>query len=222
VAWLVETHLVFSRTAQKEDISDPAVIAAFAARMGSVRRLTALYLLTVADIRGTSPKVWNAWKGKLLEDLYHAALAQLSHAETDLGNTAQKQAEARANLALYGLPEEAANAVWKHLDSRYFQRFEVSDIAWQARKLWRKMDAAEAVVRARLSPAGEGIQVLVYAADRPRSVRPHLRLLRPHPVHHPRGEDTHHPPRLCARQLPGDGPGEPGDSLPGFSELCGT
>jgi len=167
VAWLVETHLVFSRTAQKEDISDPAVIAAFAARMGSLRRLSALYLLTVADIRGTSPKVWNAWKGKLLEDLYHAALAQLSHAETDLGNTAQKQAEARANLALYGLPDEAANAVWKHLDSRYFQRFEVSDIAWQARKLWRKMDAAEAVVRARLSPAGEGIQVLVYAADRP-------------------------------------------------------
>jgi [protein-PII] uridylyltransferase len=167
VAWLVETHLVFSRTAQKEDISDPAVVAAFSARMGSVRRLTALYLLTVADIRGTSPKVWNAWKGKLLEDLYHAALAQLSHAETDLGNTAQKQAEARANLALYGLPDEAANAVWKHLDNRYFQRFEVSDIAWQARKLWRKMDSAEAVVRARLSPAGEGIQVLVYATDRP-------------------------------------------------------
>ena len=38
------------------------------------RRLTALYLLTVADIRGTSPKVWNAWKGKLLEDLYRATL----------------------------------------------------------------------------------------------------------------------------------------------------
>ena len=167
VAWLVEVHLVFSRTAQKEDISDPAVIAAFAARMGSVRRLTALYLLTVADIRGTSPKVWNAWKGKLLEDLYHAALAQLSHAEIDIGTTAQKQAEARANLALYGLPDEAANAVWKHLDDRYFQRFEASDIAWQARKLWRRMDAAEALVRARLSPAGEGIQVLVYAADRP-------------------------------------------------------
>ena len=43
------------------------VIAAFAALVGSERRLTALYLLTVADIRGTSPKVWNAWKGKLLE-----------------------------------------------------------------------------------------------------------------------------------------------------------
>jgi [protein-PII] uridylyltransferase len=45
---------------------------AFAKRVGSERNLTALYLLTVADLRGTSPKVWNAWKGKLLEDLYRS------------------------------------------------------------------------------------------------------------------------------------------------------
>ena len=167
VAWLVEMHLVLSRTAQKEDISDPAVVAAFAARMGSAHRLTALYILTVADIRGTSPNVWNAWKGKLLEDLYRATMVQLSDTEADLGDSALKQAEARANLALYGLPDGAADAVWKHLDPRYFQRFEARDIAWQARKLWRKMDRQEAVVCARLSPAGEGIQVLVYAPDRP-------------------------------------------------------
>jgi [protein-PII] uridylyltransferase len=61
VAWLVDMHLVMSRTSQKEDINDPEVIAAFAARVGDTRRLAALYLLTVADIRGTSPKVWNAW-----------------------------------------------------------------------------------------------------------------------------------------------------------------
>ncbi|MFX7853967.1 hypothetical protein ABTK08_20665, partial [Acinetobacter baumannii] len=68
--FLVEHNLTMSRVAQKEDLADPEVIAAFAAKVGDARRLTALYLLTVADIRGTSPKVWNAWKGKLLEDLY--------------------------------------------------------------------------------------------------------------------------------------------------------
>jgi len=57
-------------TAQKQDLSDPDVIGAFAAKVGDDRHLVALYLLTVADIRGTSPKVWNAWKGKLLEDLF--------------------------------------------------------------------------------------------------------------------------------------------------------
>ncbi|MDO8596813.1 MAG: [protein-PII] uridylyltransferase, partial [Sulfuricaulis sp.] len=57
VAWLVENHLTMSLTAQKRDLSDPEVINAFAAKAGTDRRLVALYLLTVADIRGTSPKV---------------------------------------------------------------------------------------------------------------------------------------------------------------------
>jgi [protein-PII] uridylyltransferase len=63
--------------AQKEDLSGPRRVTAFAQRVGNERYLTALYLLTVADIRGTSPKVWNAWKGKLLEDLYRATLRVL-------------------------------------------------------------------------------------------------------------------------------------------------
>lgn len=70
IEFLVGEHLTMSRIAQKSDLSDPDVIQAFAQRVGNERYLTALYLLTVADIRGTSPKVWNAWKGKLLEDLY--------------------------------------------------------------------------------------------------------------------------------------------------------
>ena len=167
VAWMVGMHLVMSRTSQKEDTSDPEVIAAFAARVGDSRRLTALYLLTVADIRGTSPKVWNAWKGKLLEDLYHATLASLSGGTQAMAGIAAKQAEARIRLALYGLPNSAADALWQHLDERYFVRYEVRDIAWQARMLWRRINTPDAVVQARLSPVGEGIQVLVYTPDRP-------------------------------------------------------
>jgi [protein-PII] uridylyltransferase len=167
VAWLVSMHLAMSRTAQKEDISDPGVITAFAEKVGTLRHLTALYLLTVADIRGTSPKVWNAWKGKLLEDLYHAARVQLAGDELAPPDIAVKQSEARVNLALYGLPADAADALWRHLDERYFVRFDARDMAWQARMLWRRTDSPDAVVRARLSPAGEGIQVLVYAPDRP-------------------------------------------------------
>jgi [protein-PII] uridylyltransferase len=167
VAWLVRMHLAMSRTSQKEDISDPDVIAAFAARMGDERRLAALYLLTVADIRGTSPKVWNAWKGKLLEDLFHAALARLRGDIAPLADVAAKQGDVRVNLALYGLPADAADALWKHLDDRYFVRFDTREMAWQARALWRRTETPDAIVRARLSPAGEGIQVMVYAPDRP-------------------------------------------------------
>lgn len=167
VAWLVANHLLMSRTAQKEDVNDPEVIAAFARKMGDTLHLDALYLLTVADIRGTSPKVWNAWKAKLLEDLYHAAQAWLTGTQDALRDVERKKADARTQLALYGLAANAADALWAHLDTRYFQRFETRDLAWQARMLWRHAQTRDAIVRARLSPAGEGIQVLVYAPDRP-------------------------------------------------------
>ena len=78
VAWLVEQHLVMSATAQKQDLSDPEVLRSFVQRVDDERHLVALYLLTVADIRGTSPKVWNAWKAKLLEDLFHATRRMLT------------------------------------------------------------------------------------------------------------------------------------------------
>jgi [protein-PII] uridylyltransferase len=84
IEFLVRSHLTMSRIAQKEDLSDPEVIEEFARLVGTERRLTALYLLTVADIRGTSPKVWNAWKGKLLEDLYRLALRALGGARPNV------------------------------------------------------------------------------------------------------------------------------------------
>jgi [protein-PII] uridylyltransferase len=97
VAFLVRGHLLLSHTAQKEDLSDPDVVAAFAAKVGDARRLTALYLLTVADIRGTSPKVWNAWKGKLLEDLYRLTLRHLGGATVSLDAVIERARPRRAS-----------------------------------------------------------------------------------------------------------------------------
>src|SRR3546814_13937908 len=62
VVWLVRKHLLMSITAQKQDISDPHVIHRFATQVADRERLDYLYLLTCADIAGTSPKLWNAWK----------------------------------------------------------------------------------------------------------------------------------------------------------------
>ncbi len=168
VEFLVQRHLTMSRVAQKEDLSDPEVIDAFARLVGDERRLTALYLLTVADIRGTSPKVWNAWKGKLLEDLYRLALRALGGAQLNLDAEieARKQ-DARHALNLYSLLPGSEAPLWKTLEVSYFARHEAADIAWHARSLYRHVDTAVPVVRARLSSVGEGLQVLVYAPDRP-------------------------------------------------------
>jgi len=168
VEFLVREHLAMSQVAQKQDLSDPDVIGAFARRVGSERHLTALYLLTVADIRGTSPKVWNAWKGKLLEDLYRATLRALGgHAPNAAAEIEARKREALVMLALQAQPFEAHKKLWDTLDVGYFMRHEAADIAWHARHLSRHVGTGRTVVRARQSLAGEGLQVTVYATDQP-------------------------------------------------------
>ena len=166
IEFLVREHLTMSRVAQKEDLSDPDVIGAFAQRVGNERYLTALYLLTVADIRGTSPKVWNAWKGKLLEDLYRLALRVLGGRAPDAAAEVEaRKRDALVLLALSPLPFEAHKALWATLDLGYFMRHEAADIAWHTRHLSRHVGASRPVVSARQSPVGEGLQVMVYTAD---------------------------------------------------------
>ncbi len=166
IEFLVHAHLTMSRIAQKEDLSNPEVIEAFAKLVGSERRLTGLYLLTVADIRGTSPKVWNAWKGKLLEDLYRATLRALGGARPNLDAEVEaRKQEARHTLNLFSLPEGVEAGLWKTLSVSYFARHDAGDIAWHARALHEHVNSREPIVRARLSSLGEGLQVLVYAPD---------------------------------------------------------
>ena len=178
-----------SRIAQKEDLSDPEVIEAFARQVGNERQLTALYLLTVADVRGTSPKVWNAWKGKLLEDLYKLTVRTLGGRAPDPGAVIEsRKRQALIQLALASEPQDSHKRLWDTLEVSYFMRHDAGEIAWHTRQLARhavrpvatKTEAVgaggesagtvktfETIVRARLSPVGEGLQVLVYAADQP-------------------------------------------------------
>jgi [protein-PII] uridylyltransferase len=168
IVFLVEAHLTMSRIAQKEDLSDPDVIEAFAKLVGTERRLTALYLLTVADIRGTSPKVWNAWKGKLLEDLYRLTLRALGGARPNMDAEVEaRKLEARQMLNLGSLPPHIEKPLWATLELSYFARHDAGDIAWHTRSLHMHVDTTKAIVRARVSPLGEGLQVLVYAPDQP-------------------------------------------------------
>ena len=170
VVWLVEHHLTMSAVAQKQDLSDPDTIVRFAAIVKTERHLIALYILTVADIRGTSPKVWNAWKGKLLEDLFRATRRLLvgSGAAFSLdADLQEKQAEALHTLKLYGFSDTAHQALWNQLDVAYFMRHDAKEIAWQSRILVNRLDASDPVVKARFSPFGEGLQVMVYTRDQP-------------------------------------------------------
>lgn len=167
VEFLVRQHLLMSTVAQKRDLSDPDVIRDFAQQVGSVRRLKALYLLTVADIRGTSPKVWNAWKGKLLEDLYfrtREALGGKDPGDLDAALARRRQTAIRLTQES-GLSEEARENFWKQLDVAYFLRHDADEIAWHAIQLHNHVADAQSVVSARPAAGDEGLQILVYTQD---------------------------------------------------------
>ncbi|MBC3885005.1 [protein-PII] uridylyltransferase [Undibacterium griseum] len=168
VVFLVKNHLTMSHVAQKQDLSDPDVVRNFAALVKDERHLTALYLLTVSDIRGTSPKVWNAWKGKLLEDLYRMTLRVLGgEAPSKDRELKNRQEEALKALRLAGISPDAHERLWEQLDVSYFLRHDASDIAWQTRVLHDKISHPTPVVKCRLAPIGEGLQVTVYVKDQP-------------------------------------------------------
>jgi len=167
IEFLVCEHLTMSHTAQKADLTDPDVVLRFAEKVGSERRLTALYLLTVADIRGTSPKVWNAWKGKLLEDLYkYTSRALGGEAPDPQAEVESRKREALVMVALHALPHEAHKKLWDTLDVGYFMRHDAADIAWHTRHLSRHVVSEKPIVRARRSPVGEGLQIMVYTRDK--------------------------------------------------------
>ncbi len=172
VEWLVRKHLLMSVTAQKQDITDPAVIHRFAAEVGDRQRLDALYLLTCADIAGTSPKLWNSWKDRLLADLHAATRLALRRGLGQPVAVAERIAEnreaARRLLLAQGYAEAVIEAMFARMPEENFLRSRADQIAWQASAL-QDAAAGGAVVAARAlsgRDGRDGLEVLVHMPDR--------------------------------------------------------
>jgi [protein-PII] uridylyltransferase len=133
VAWLVRNHLILSITSQKKDISDPDIIHAFAHQVGDQAHLDYLYVLTVSDVRGTNPKLWNAWKARLFEEFYERTRRALRRGlETPVDQDElirETQAHAREKMA--NIPDARIAAVWSQWTEAYFLRYTPEEIAWQ-------------------------------------------------------------------------------------------
>jgi [protein-PII] uridylyltransferase len=170
VSWLVRHHLLMSATAQRQDISDPEVVLRFAQQVGDQEHLDNLYLLTVADMRGTSPAVWNAWKDRLLAQLYSATARVLARGVAtplDLeAHIADLRRDALARLASDGVPETAVQRFWGDLDAGYFLQYDAGDLAWQARVIVSSSPAEGPVVATRSDAEIGGSEFMFYTPDR--------------------------------------------------------
>jgi [protein-PII] uridylyltransferase len=172
VAWLVKNHLILSITAQKKDISDPDVIHDFAQRVGDQVHLDYLYTLTVADVRGTNPKLWNAWKARLFEEFYERTKRALRRGlETPIDKEElirETQGHARAKLP--EVPEDAMTRVWSQWTDTYFIRYTAEEIAWHTSLLAQRHPLDDALLIAIRQLADRvGTAVLAYTPRRLRS-----------------------------------------------------
>lgn len=169
LVWLVREHLLMSVTAQRQDISDPDVINRFATRMGDREHLDYLYLLTCADIAGTSPKLWNAWKDRLLADLYTATRYTLRRGLEHPIHAAEIIADTR-NMALAklldeGYEEPAVHALWLTFPEAAFLRYRPEQLVWQTKGILANLGhASQVLVRSHDSPGS--FEVFVRTPDR--------------------------------------------------------
>ena len=170
VAWLVRWHLLMSVTAQRQDIADPDIVHRFAVQVGDRERLDHLYLLTIADIAGTNPKLWNEWKARLLADLHTAARYVL---RANLGrplHADERAVDCRTRtLGLLhedGMPAGRARRLLDGFPEASFLRHRPAQLAWQARAIGQA-DADGIVVAVNPQSArGGSSELFVCAPDR--------------------------------------------------------
>lgn len=173
--WLVENHLLMSSVSQRQDISDPDVIYKFADHVGDMRNLEHLYVLTVADINATNPKLWTDWKGSLMRDLYFETKRVL---QSEPSRRADKSAWVETTkltaLNYLEMPDDdkitaqQASAVWRDLGDEFFLRERAQDIADFTRAIINNSDPTQPVIL--LRDVGQEVlvatQIFIYSSNR--------------------------------------------------------
>ncbi|MCC6202878.1 MAG: [protein-PII] uridylyltransferase [Gammaproteobacteria bacterium] len=169
VAWLVNHHLVMSLTAQRKDISDPAVIQEFADLVRDQVRLDYLYLLTVADIRGTNPQLWTTWKETLLNQLHRGTAAMLRRDIAREPFRAERMPDAKAAalelLAPSAFAEAEIRTIWNAVGEEYFYRHLPDEIAWHTAAILEHGVSITPLVRIRNFENRGGTSIFIYMAN---------------------------------------------------------
>ncbi|MEM7027649.1 MAG: [protein-PII] uridylyltransferase [Pseudomonadota bacterium] len=170
VGWLVENHLLMSKTAQREDIDDPEIIANFTKAVRDEIYLNYLLALTVADICATNPELWNSWKGTLLSSLYHRSLREIRRGKQKpiLPSTRAKEIkhEALMELESMGLLESNIETLWKTFTQEYFLRHSTEEIVWHTEGIIKHKDKDKPLIMVKKQSARGGSLIFVYMKNR--------------------------------------------------------
>jgi [protein-PII] uridylyltransferase len=167
VSWLVLHHLLLSAVAFKRDIDDPKTILDVADTVQSPERLRLLLILTVADMRAVSARVWNGWKATLLREIYARVAEVLAGG---LSTTERDVRVERARHAAAALLSEWSKEEIERFTSLgypgYWLSFDPETHARHARLVRdAEMRGAPLTVDTQPLPARAVTEVTVYCAD---------------------------------------------------------
>ena len=166
VGWLVENHLILSKTAQREDINDPEVINKFALAMGDREHLNYLYLLTVADVNGTNPELWNDWKDSLFRQLYTETTRALRRGLENPFNKEDRIKKTKST-ALELVHKRAQskcdiNQLWESFGEDYFSRCSPDEIAWHTNSIAENTNQQYPLINIRQQTTRGATEIFVY------------------------------------------------------------
>ncbi len=169
ISWLVRNHLIMSITAQSKDISDPKVINEFALKMGTIKYLQHLYLLTCADIQGTNPELWTSWKDNLIAELYRATLNVLKRGLSNPVDKSEIVARSK-QTALHLLSEcsvskESTLHIWQHFGDDYFLRYQPDEICWQTQAVLKHHQLDIPLIVLRKETIRGCTEIFIYTRD---------------------------------------------------------
>ncbi len=168
VEWTIRHHLAMSMTAQRKDTSDPEVILDFATFVGSQRYLNFLYLLTVSDIRGTNPELWNSWKRNLIEQLYrHTTNALRRGLDNPIDRPeiiSRKQRQALEQLTANKVEPDKITHIWSTCDEQYFLQYSSEEIAWHATNM-SLLDPGQPLILLRRETERGSTEIFIHVPD---------------------------------------------------------
>ncbi len=172
VSWLIANHLTMSHAAQRLDLNNPDDIHQFARDMGDQYHLDLLYLITVADMVTTNPKLWTSWRAEQMRELYRNTQQALRRG---LANPINKEAyieeiqqDAIELLQQKGLDADEVRRIWGHAGDDYFLRENLDNVVWHTHAIHQHGNSTDPLVSIRQTSDRDlegATQIFIYMKD---------------------------------------------------------
>ncbi len=163
LCWLVKNHLLMSSVSQKADVHDPETIKNFIKQVDTTEKLNYIYMLTINDIRGTNPNLWNSWKHDLLKQLFMSSRKKLNLDERQSNDSIIKERKLSSIESILEAKNEFLIKVWNQLSDAYFSKYQIQQLSDQAKTIANSEGKTSILIKSRKNL----IEIFIFTSNQP-------------------------------------------------------